>query len=59
MTDLYLKIANRYRLATTSEVCEAASRYLFEETNKKRPRITSPKKAQEFLLLIFSNMVGA
>jgi DNA repair protein RadC len=49
VSELYLKSANKYRKASMSEVCEAASTYLFEEAGKKRVLIDSPKKAQEFL----------
>jgi DNA repair protein RadC len=47
--NLYLKSGAKYRAATGSEVCEAASKYVFEEAITTKRTIRSAADAKEYL----------
>jgi len=49
MKSFFIKCGGRYRSATQSEVCEAASAYIFDKAAKTRPLLSSPKAAREFI----------
>ena len=49
--DLYLLKKGKYIKATPSQVCEAASAFVFDEANKDRPTLESPKDAEKFLMM--------
>ena len=49
MKSFFIKCGGRYRSATQSEVCEAASGYIFDKAATTRPLLSSPKAAREFI----------
>jgi DNA repair protein RadC len=50
MSGLFVRSGGRYRSATASEVCEAASAYVFSAAAKERPSLASPRAARDYLL---------
>ena len=47
--DLYLKTGEKYRQATPSEICEAASAHIMGMTSKDRPQLKAPGDTKRFL----------
>lgn len=49
MPNLMVKSGNRYRKATPAEIAEAHGSYVLGEINRRRPTLTAPREAANFL----------
>jgi DNA repair protein RadC len=49
MQSFYVKTGGRYRAANPTEICEAASAYVFAQVGRDRPALSSPIAAKQFI----------